>query len=69
MAREALKLTQARAVFAYSRRRCRCHSLVSTGLDELADPEAARVPGRKFGRQGVIRADYFVAIGDIGFGP
>ncbi len=69
MARETLKLAQARAVFAYSSRRLRCHTLVGTGLDELADPEAARVTGRQLGRQGVIRADHFVAIGDIGFGP
>ena len=69
MARETLKLTESRAVFADRSRRFRCHSLVGTGLDELADPEAARVTSREFSRQGVIRTDYFVAIGDIGFGP
>ena len=68
MARETLKLTESRAVFAYGRRRFRCHTLVGTGFDELADPEAARITSREFGRQGVIRADYFVAIGNIGFG-
>ncbi len=69
MARETLKLTQARAVFAYRSRRFRCYTLVGSSLNELADPEAARVPSRKLGRQGVIRADYFVPIGNIGFGP
>jgi len=69
MARETLKLTESRAVFAYRSRCFRCYTLVGAGFDELANPEAARVPGRKFGWQGVIRADHFVTIGDIGFGP
>ena len=69
MARETLKLTESRAVFTDSSRRLRCHTLVGTGLDELADPEAAGVTSRKLGRQGVIRADNLVSIGDIGFRP
>ncbi len=69
MARETLKFTEARAILSNRRSRFRCHTLVGTGFDELADPEAARVTSRKLGRQRVIRADYFVAIGNIGFRP
>ena len=68
MARETLKLTKSRAVFSDSSRRFRCHTLVGTGFDEFADPEAARVTSGKLGRQGVIGADDFVTISNIGFG-
>ena len=42
------------------------HALVGDGLEELADPEAARVAGREPGRQGVVGADHLVAVGDVG---
>ena len=69
VARKPFEFTQTRTVFTDNSRRFRCHTLVGTGFDELSDPEAARVPSRKLGRQGVIRADNFVTIGNIGFGP
>ncbi len=69
MAREALKLTESRAVFADSSCRLRRYSLIRTGFDEFANPETARITSRKLGRQSVIRADDFVALCNIGFGP
>ncbi len=69
MARETLKFTEARAILSNRRSRFRCHTLVSTSFYEFANPEAARVTSRKLGRQGVIRADNFVSIGNIGFRP
>src|SRR6202048_3018819 len=41
------------------------HLLVGARLEEFADPEAAGVARRFFGRQGVVGPDHLVAVGDV----
>ena len=66
MADETLEHAQPRAVLADHRRRLVGQdALIAVGLEELADPEAARVAPGLLGRQGVVGADHLVAVGHV----
>jgi hypothetical protein len=52
--------------FADLNARSGCHSLIGAGLEELAYPDAAGVPGGAAGGKDVIGADALVAIGNGG---
>ena len=63
---EPLELAQARADLADRRGGLvRLDPLVRARLQELPDPEPARVPGGPHRRQRVVRADHLVAEGDV----
>src|SRR6516225_9296051 len=67
VAREVLERAQPGAHFAdLDRSFVGEDALVAVRLDELADPQPARVAPRAHGRQRMVRADYLVAIGDVG---
>ena len=67
MAGEAFQHAKARAVFADHRRSLVGQDLlVAVRLEELADPEAARVAASLPGRERVVGADHLITIGDIG---
>src|SRR5712672_3081592 len=69
VAPEALDGAEAAAVFAdHCARFGGFDLLVGAGLEELADPEAAGVARRAFGRQRVVGADHLVAVGNVGLG-
>jgi len=67
MTSKVFHVAQARAIFADQ-----CTGLVggdfliSTGFEELANPQATRVSRCLIGRQGMVGANDFVAISDIG---
>ena len=66
---EAFDRAEAAAVFADQRAGLGGPDLlVGAGLQELADPEAAGVTRRAPGRQRVVGADHFVAVGNVGLG-
>src|SRR5688500_2142252 len=66
VAPEALDGAQARAVLAHLHRRLGRDLLVGAGLQELADPQPARVARRTERGQRVVGADHLVAVGDVG---
>src|SRR5919202_3027347 len=65
---KAFKLAEPRAVLPDQ---CaglgRSHLLIGHRLEEFADPQAACVARRATGRQRMVGADHFVAIGDVCF--
>src|SRR5712672_657187 len=69
VAPEAFDRAQPAAILPDHRARLRClHFLVGARLEELADPEPARITGRALCRQGVVGADDLVTVRYVGFG-
>src|SRR5690348_15401818 len=67
---ETLDRAEPAAIFAnHCARLGRFYFLIGASLQELPDPEAARIARRTLRRQCVVRADDLVAIGHICFRP
>src|SRR3984893_1296316 len=64
---ESLDGAQAGTIFADQHAGLGRNLLVTAGLQELAYPETTRVASRTLGRKRVVRANDFVAKGDVGF--
>ena len=67
MPSKPLKLTEPGAVFSdFDGCFVGQHFLIGAGFDVCPDPEASGITRRLEGGQGVIGADHFVSIGNIG---
>jgi len=62
MAGKPFDLAQPRTVFADHKAAGFCAALLGHGLQKLVNPQAASVTRRPHRRQGVVGADYLVAV-------